>query len=259
MNSMASNPFSLEGKRVLVVGGTRGIGAAIARHFAAAGSDVMVNFVRERAPAEALCEEAAARGLKLQAVRADVSSDKGREELLSAVVAKFEAVDVLVFSAATGVHRPFEALSGRHFDFTFGLNVRAFLSLVQALAGRLAQGASIIALSSEGAVHAMPHYTLVGASKGALESMVRHLAVELAPRAVRVNSLSPGTVRTEAWGAMPDAERRLADAAAKAPIGRLVTLDEVAQAAHFLACPASAGITGHALVVDGGARIVGSG
>jgi enoyl-[acyl-carrier protein] reductase III len=259
MTYQATHPFSLEGKRVLIVGGTRGIGAAIARHFAAAGSDVIVNFVRERGPADALCERAMQHGLRVQAVKADVTSDKGREELAAAVLSRFDALDVLVHSAATGVHRPLEALSGRHFDFTFGLNVRALLTLVQAFAPRMTPGSSIVALSSEGAVHAMPHYTLVGASKGALESMVRHLAVELAPRGIRVNCLSPGTVRTDAWAAMPDADKRLADAAAKAPLGRLVTLDEVACAAHFLACSASSGMTGHTLVVDGGARIVGSG
>jgi enoyl-[acyl-carrier protein] reductase III len=259
LTTEAANPFSLRGKRVLVIGGTRGIGRAIAWHFALAGADVLVNYVRERAPAESLEEQARAAGLALGVVKADVTSDKGREELLAAVGARFEQLDVLVFAAATGVHRPFEQLTGRHFDFTFALNVRALLVLAQALVPRMPAGASIIALSSEGAVHAMPHYTLVGASKGALESMSRHLAAELGGRGIRVNVLSPGTVRTEAWNAMPDADRRLALAAERAPLGRLVSLEEVASAAHFLASDASAGLVGHTLVVDGGARMVGAG
>jgi enoyl-[acyl-carrier protein] reductase III len=254
-----TNPFSLRGKRVLVVGGTRGIGRAIAWHFAAAGADVLVNYVRERAPAESLEEQARAAGLALGVLKADVTSDKGREDLLAAVGARFEQLDVLVFAAATGVHRPFEQLTGRHFDFTFALNVRALLVLTQALVPRMPAGGSIIALSSEGAVHAMPHYTLVGASKGALESMARHLAAELGGRGIRVNVLSPGTVRTEAWNAMPDAEKRLGMAAGRAPLGRLVSLEEVAAAAQFLASDASAGVVGHTLVVDGGARMVGAG
>jgi enoyl-[acyl-carrier protein] reductase I len=89
--------------------------------------------------------------------------------------------------------------------------------------------------------------------------MARHLAAELGGRGIRVNVLSPGTVRTEAWNAMPDAESRLAMAAERAPLGRLVSLEEVATAAHFLACGASAGLVGHTLVVDGGARMVGAG
>lgn len=260
MNQAGIDPFSLQGKRALVVGGTRGIGRAIALEFARAGAEVLACYVREREPAEALAAEAGAANLALGVTRADVSSDKGREELLQAVAARFPAgLDVLVFAAATGVHRPFEQLSGRHFDFTFALNVRALLLLLQALAPRLSAGASVVALSSEGAAHAMHHYTLVGASKGALESMVRHLAVELAPRGIRVNLLSPGTVRTEAWSAMPEAEGRLAAATARTPLGRLITLAEVAAAARFLASDASRGLVGHTLVIDGGARIVGTG
>jgi enoyl-[acyl-carrier protein] reductase III len=101
-----------------------------------------------------------------------------------------------------------------------------------------------------------PAYAAVGASKGALESLARHLAVELAPRGIRVNILSPGSVETEAWDAFPDKEQRLAEAARRAPIGRTVTLEEVACAAQFLCSTAARGIVGHTLVVDGGARIV---
>ena len=120
-------------------------------------------------------------------------------------------------------HKPFGALTGRHFDFTYALNVKAFLGLVQGVAPRMPPGGSIIALSSEGAEHAMHHYGLVGSSKAALESLCRHLAVELGPLGLRVNVLSPGTVLTEAWKSMPDAESRLAAAAARAAPRRLET------------------------------------
>ena len=103
----------------------------------------------------------------------------------------------------------------------------------------------------------MPSYSLVGSSKGALESLVRHLAVELAPKGIRMNILSPGTILTDAWKKIPDSEKRLAGAIEKTPIGRLCTAEEVAWAAQFLCSDASSGIVGHTLVVDGGARIVG--
>lgn len=254
-----SDPFAIHGKRILVVGGTRGIGAAISRRFAAAGAELLLNYVRERAPAEELREALRASGARVDVVRADVSLDKGREELLAAAAERFPEVDGLVFAAATGVHGPVEKLTGRHFDFTFALNVRALLLLVQGLTSRFRTGASIIAISSEGAVHAMPQYTLVGASKGALESLARHLAVELGPRGIRVNVLSPGSVRTDAWNALPDADSRLAAAAGRAALGRLATLEEVAYAAQFLMSDAAGGMAGHTLVVDGGARIVGAG
>lgn len=252
------DPFSMQGKRVLVIGGTRGIGRAIALQLAGAGAEVIVNFVREREAADQLIAEAAAAGLQIHAIRADVTSEKALEQLASEVAERFSDISTLVFAAATGIHRPLEQATSRHFDFTFALNVKAFLALVKLFAPQMPPGSSIIALSSEGAERAMPHYGLVGASKGALESLCRHLAVELAERGVRVNVLSPGTVKTDAWNALPDADRRLAEAVARSPIGRLVTLEEVALAARFLACDASAGMVGHTLIVDGGARIVGS-
>jgi NAD(P)-dependent dehydrogenase (short-subunit alcohol dehydrogenase family) len=251
--------FSLSGQYALVVGGTRGIGRAISLEFARAGARVIANYVREKAAADELAALAGTESIAIETVRADVSSDKGREELLALVSERFPQVSTLVFAAATGVHKPFEGLSGRHFDFTFGLNVKAYLALVQGFAPRMTAGGSIIALSSEGALHAMHHYTLVGASKAALEAMTRHLAIELGPRGVRVNVISPGTVLTDAWKALPDAEKRLSEAAARSATGRLVTAEEVASSARFLASPASSGISGHVLVVDGGARVRGPG
>lgn len=254
-----ANPFSVCGRRVLVIGGTRGIGKAIAAQLAIGGADVIVNYVRNDDAAQQLVDEAAAAGSLMHVIRADVSSDKGREQLVYSVSERFNDLTVLVFAAATGIHRPCTELTGRHFDFTYALNVRAFLLLVQALVPRMAVGGSIIALSSEGAAHAMPHYGLVGSSKAALEALCRHMAVELAPQGIRVNVLSPGSVRTDAWSSLPNAERRLEEAATRTPRGRLTSLEEVAWAAQFLASNASSGLAGHTLVVDGGARVRGTG
>ena len=100
-------------------------------------------------------------------------------------------------------------------------------------------------------------YTAIGASKGALEALVRHLAVELAPRGIRANALTPGAVATGAWQSIPDAEARLAEAAQHSPSGRLVTTEELALCAQFLCSSAAAGVNGQSLIVDGGKTIVG--
>jgi enoyl-[acyl-carrier protein] reductase III len=243
--------FSLQGKRVLVTGGTRGIGRAISMRFARAGAEVIANYVRDPKAAEAAGE-----GLRIELCRADLTSPKGMEQLVSQVQDRFTTLSTLVHCAATGVHRPFDQLTLRHFDWTFALNSRAFFELMLHLLPRFdAQGGSVLALSSDGATRAIPHYTVVGASKGALEAMVRHMAVELAPRGIRVNTLSCGSVQTDAWKAMPDAEKRLAETCRRSPAGRLVTLDEVAWSAQFLCSDAASGIIGQALVVDGGLRI----
>ena len=250
-----TNDFSLQGRRALVTGGTRGIGRAISLRLARAGAHVLANHVRDLESAASLQREATAEGLRLEVVRADLTSEKGVAKLMAAVDQFETPLAIFVHCAATGVHRPVDGLTLREFDWTFSLNVRAFFDLVHQLLPKFGPGASIVALSSEGAVRAVTHYTLVGASKGALESMVRHLAVELAPRGIRVNALSPGSVLTDAWKVLPDSEKRLAEAARRSPTGRLTSLDEVAGAAHFLCSDAAAGVAGHTLVVDGGLRI----
>lgn len=249
-----SNPFSLEGKRFLITGGTRGIGRAISLRFAQAGATVIANYAHNEEAAQSLAREASEGGALIELCRADVTSQAGTQRVVQAIG---EArISGLVHCAATGVHRRLEDLTTRHWDFTFALNVRALFELVQILLPTFGPAASIVALSSEGAVHAFPHYTLIGASKGGLEALCRHLAVELASRDIHVNVLSPGSVLTDAWDAFPDKERRLAEAARRSPRGCLTTPDEVASVAQFLCSDAGRAVNGHTLVVDGGERIL---
>jgi len=253
------NSFGIAGRNILVIGGTRGIGRAIALQFARAGASVIANYVRSEDSARGVAEMAASEGLGLHVLRADASADKGREAIIAEVTQRCLPLHAIVFAAATGVHRDLDQVSVRHFDFVVGLNTRAFLFLVQALLPAMTSGGSIVALSSEGAGRVMPHYGLVSASKAALEALCRQWAVELGPRGIRANVLSPGAVRTDAWNALPEAAERLAAAEASTPRGTLVSLDEVAQAAQFLVSEAGSGISGQVLVVDAAARIRGSG
>jgi len=253
---MQSDPFSVTGKKILVTGGTRGIGKAISMQLAGAGATVLANYVRDKNSAELLKETAVAKGLPLEVCRADLTSSSGMEKLIGALDLLGPKLDGFVHCAATGVHRPLEELTLRHYDWTMNLNLRAFFDLTSRLLPRFKEGSSLVAVSSEGAGRAVKDYTLVGASKGALESMVRHMAAELGSRGIRVNTLSPGSVPSEAWKAMPDAEERLSEAKRRTPLERLVTMEEVALSAHYLCSSASSGMTGHTLIVDGGCRIV---
>jgi len=256
MSANEKDLFSLSNKAFLITGGTRGIGRAISLRFARAGAAVIANYLRNEQAAEELKKIVEQEHLNISLCRADVTSDKGLEQLNTSVEQSVPILSGFVHCAATGVHRPLEELTDRHFDWTFNLNVRAFFKLAKILMPRFAQGSSIVAVSSWGGMRALPYYSLVGSSKGALEALSRHLAAELAPRGIRVNVLTAGAVRTDVWKAMPNSEERLAEAVHRTPAGRLATPGEVACAAQFLCSDAATGIIGHTLVVDGGAGIV---
>ena len=251
-----ADPFSLRGKTVLVAGGTRGIGQAISIRLARAGASVIANYLRNEGAAGQLKAIAAQEQLPIALCRADLTSDKGLEQLDHSLQELGPKLSGLVYCAATGIHRPLDELTDRHFDWTFNLNVRAFFKLVKLVKPRFVKGASVVAISSWGATRALPYYSLVGASKGALESLTRHLAVELAPAGVRVNILTAGAVLTDAWKAMPNSEERIAETIRRTPAGRLVTAEEVAYGVQFLCSDAAAGIVGHTLVLDGGSGIL---
>jgi enoyl-[acyl-carrier protein] reductase III len=253
---MSRDLFSLGGKTILVTGGTRGIGQAISLRLARAGAHVIANYLRNEQAAQQLKVIATEEGLTITLCRADLTSDKGLEQLGRLFQESELPLCGLVHCAATGVHRPLEELTERHFDWTFNVNVRAFFKLVKLLAGRFSPGSSIVAVSSWGALRALPYYSLVGSSKGALEALARHLAVELAPRGIRVNILTAGAVLTDAWKTIPNSEARIAETVRRTPLGRLVTAEEVADAAQFLCSDAAAGMVGQTLVVDGGMGIM---
>ena len=255
MSASGNDLFSLSGKAFLITGGTRGIGQAISLRFARAGATVIANYLRNEKTAEQLRSIATEEGLALGLCRADLTSKEGLEKLGRSIQEQ-GLLSGLVHCAATGVHRPIEELTERHLDWTFNLNVGAFFKLIKLCLPRFSQGSTIVAVSSWGALRVMPQYSLVGSSKGALEALARHLAVELAPRGIRVNILTAGAVLTDVWKALPNSEARIAETIRRTPTGRLVTAEEVAYGAQFLCSEAAAGIIGHTLVIDGGTGIL---
>jgi len=256
MSASGNDLFSLSNKTILITGGTRGIGQAISLRFARAGATVIANYLRDEKAAENLKAIAMEEGLAIVLCRADLTSERGLEQLQGSVEEQGPHLSGLVHCAATGIHRPIEELTERHFDWTLNLNVRAFFKLIKLLLPRFLKGSSIVAVSSWGALRALPSYSVVGSSKGALEALARHLAVELAPRGIRVNILTAGAVLTDAWKAMPNSEARIAETIRRTPAGRLATPEEVAYGAQFLCSDAASGVIGQTLVLDNGAGIM---
>jgi enoyl-[acyl-carrier protein] reductase III len=166
-------------------------------------------------------------------------------------VAALGPLDVLVHNAATGVIRPALETEDKHWDWTLNANARALLSLARATAPSMPPGSSIVAISSLGSVRVLENYSLVGTSKAALEALVRYLAVELAPRGIRVNAVSAGVVATGALEHFPNREEMLASGVGN-PAGKLVTPEDVAGVVSFLCSPDAEMIRGQTLVIDGG-------
>jgi enoyl-[acyl-carrier protein] reductase III len=232
---------------VFISGGSRGIGKAIALRFARDGANrVAIGYMRNDTAAEATAEELRALGTEPVLVRGNITSSRVLDE-----VAALGPLDVLVHNAATGVIRPALETEDKHWDWTLNANARALLQLARVAAPQMKAGSSIVAISSLGAQRVLDNYILVGTSKAALESLVRYLAVELAPRGIRVNAVSGGVVETGALEHFPNREEMLAAGAAN-PVGRLVTPDDIAGAVAFL-CGADADmVRGQTLIVDGG-------
>jgi len=254
---MTSSYTPLQGKVALVTGGTRGIGRAIAWRLAQSGADIAVNYYNSHEQAEALCAEIRRLGRRAIALKASVGIPDSVDELFEGLRQEFDRIDIVVSNAASGVLKPALEMTLKHWRWCMETNALALNLLAQRAVPMMAAGSSIVALSSLGASRAMPGYGFIGASKAALESMVRTLAQELGPRGIRVNTVSAGVVDTDALSYFPNRDQLLDNFAQRTPLGPTLTPEDVAGAVYLLCLPEARMITGHTLMVDGGFCISG--
>lgn len=255
----AELPFT--GKIALVTGSGRGIGRAIALHFAQNGADLIVNFFRNRTPAEETATAIRFLGRRALLVKADVGTDKGLDHLFNEIEKNFGGLDILVSNAASGYIRPALQQKPKGWDWTMNINARALLFAAQRAVPLMEPrgGGHIVSISSPGSRLVLPDYVVIGASKAALEAITRYLAFELAPKHISVNAVSPGMVETEALDhfdviAVRDLRTQAVN---RTPAGRLVTPEDIAQVVAFLCTPAAEMIRGQVIVVDGGITLSG--
>jgi enoyl-[acyl-carrier protein] reductase III len=239
-------------REILVTGGGRGIGRAIALRFAEAGARVFVNFFVNREAAETTARDVELRGGTAHLLQADLKEPAEIRRLVAEVERRAGRLDVLVSNAASGVLRDGLELSPKQWDWVLATNARALLILAQDAARLMTSGGRIIALSSLGSQRVIPGYTAVGVSKAALETLTRYLAVELAAKGITVNTISAGAVETDVWQMMPEGTAALAAIRARTPGGALVTPEAIADVVFFLASPEAQAIQGQVLTVDGG-------
>jgi enoyl-[acyl-carrier protein] reductase III len=246
------------GKIALVTGSGRGIGREIALQFAREGADTVVNFFRNREPAEETASEIRELGRRALVVKANVGDLDDLQRLYAAVDETFGRLDFLVHNAASGYNRPALEQRPRGWEWTMNINARSLLFGAQHAAALMERhgGGAIVAISSLGSRRVLEEYVVVGASKAALEALVRYLGVELAPRNIRVNAVSPGVVLTDAlehFATFRDEGAALVeDVVANTPVGRLCTPADVANLVSFLCTPEAEMLCGQTITLDGG-------
>ena len=257
MSSSSAPTLPLAGRVAFVTGGARGIGRACALKLGAAGCDVAINYYNSHEAAEAVCAELRAIGRRAIALHGSVAEPDSVAEMFEVFKGTFGSLDFVISNAASGVLRPSMEMKLKHFRWCMETNAFALALLAQHGAPLMRDGGRIIAMSSLGAVRAMPDYGFVGASKAALESLVRAFAQELGPRGIRVNAVSAGVVDTDALAHCPGRDRLLAEFAQRTPAGPKLTPEDVAGAVYLLCLPEARMINGATLFVDGGFAISG--
>ncbi|EJQ2008864.1 SDR family oxidoreductase [Cronobacter sakazakii] len=238
--------LKLEGKTVLVTGGNSGIGLAIARRFVQEGAHVFITARREAQLANAVADI----GGQIDAIPCDLTKTDDLTRLFDTIQTKAGRLDILVYSSGVSEPASLEETTEEHLDRAFGLNVRAMVLTTQRAVRHMNDGGAIVLLGSIAGSMANAGYGTYSATKAAVRSYARTWNAELAPRGIRVNTLSPGPTDTPMFDKVSDEFRQMMNA--RIPAGRLGHPDEVAAAAMFLASDESTYISGAELVIDGG-------
>lgn len=242
---------------ILVTGGTKGIGLAIARRFAKPGTDVFLNYHADRRAADAAQAEISALGARAHLLQADIGTPEGARAVLDRVGAIVDRLDQVVHCAVRVLAEPTLSVDPHAFTAAINLNGTALVYLVQAARPLLRRGSSVFFVSSRGSRTVVPNYAAIGAGKALAEALVRYLVLELAPLGVRINCVAPGTLDTDAlrsvFGDQTDALLR--QQAESNPSGRNITHDDHTALVEFLASPAAAMIQGQVIFVNGGSYL----
>ena len=253
-----SNPFSLTGRRAVVTGGSRGIGAAISRMLAAQGVHVCIGYRSRLTEAEALAAACRAHGVQAMTVAADLGDPAGAEELVGAAETAFGGVDIVVHNA--GIWPPEDIAVGdmpdERWRRTMRENVDAMFYVSRAAARVMGEGGRIVHVASTAGQRGEAFHADYGASKGAMISFVKSQAIELAPRGITVNSVAPGWVDTEMCAdAFANGGRARIEAGI--PVGRVASPEDIAFAVVALCMPGARHIVGEIVNVNGGSVLAG--
>ena len=245
-----------KGKVALITGGARGIGKAIARKLATHGADIAIVYYNSSDEAEKFVAELRQMGRVAHALQANVADEGSVKEMVEAFKTHFPKLDFIVSNAASGVLKPAMSMSTKHWRWCLETNALALHHLVRLFYDILEPGGRVLAMSSLGASRAIPHYAFIGASKAALEALVRSLSLELAEKNITVNTISAGVVDTDALKHFPNREQLLEEHQMKSLANRSLRPEDVADVAYLLCQAESHMIRGQTIVVDAGYSII---
>ncbi len=241
--------FSLDNKVAIVTGSARGIGQAIAVEFARKGADVVVSDI---IPGDETVAKIKALKKKAVYVKTDVSSKKDIDNLINQTIKNFKKIDILVNNAGIFVSEPSLNVSQESWDKTININLRGYFLCAQAALRHMKKGSCIINISSVAGISGYPMAAAYCASKGGVRLLTKALAIEFAPKGIRVNSIHPGVIETAMTKGILDNKKQREATIAKVPLKRTGQPIDIAGPAVFLASDAASYITGEELVVDGG-------
>ena len=241
----------LEGKTALITGGSRGIGAAIAKRLAVEGANVAITYTKGADAASSVVKEIEHGGRKAIAIQADATDAKAVNAAIAKAVATLGPIDILVNNAGTAIPKKFEDATLEELDQVIGLNIRGVFLATQAALKQMRNGGRIIMIGScVGERNMTPGLAAYSATKGAVKMFTQALSRELGSRNITVNNVQPGAIDTEL---SPDDNGPAAQTMKKLmSVGRFGRAEEIASAVAFLASPDSAFINGESLTVDGG-------
>ena len=245
----------LRGKRVLITGASKGIGASIARQLGAEGASVVVNYASSKEGADKVVNEIVSKGGKAIALQGDVSKQADIDKLFAETKKAYKKVDILFNNAGIYEFGPLEAVTEAQFHKIFNLNVLGLLLTTQAAAKHFGEGASVINIGSGVSRITPPNTAVYTATKGAVDAITGVLSKELGAKKIRVNSINPGIVETEGTHTAgfigSDFEKALV---AQTPLGRAGQPDDIGAVAVFLASDDSRWLTGEHILAAGGLR-----
>ncbi|MCX6647150.1 MAG: SDR family oxidoreductase [bacterium] len=262
-----------ENKVALITGGTRGIGRQISELLANSGCHLALVYRRDKRSAQAAESELIKKNIAVHLIQADIADPDQVPEIIASVSQRFQSLDYFVSNAVFGTLKPVGDFTAKRFDVGINANARSYLLLAQAAAnlmvppgtvddpwekpeGPLPAKKRMVVLSSLGSQKYIPGYAGIGASKAAIESITRYLAVELAGRGIGVNTVSGGLVRTDSLKAFSEHEQWIQEQIKRTPLGRTADPDDIAKVVIWLLSDQAEWITGQNIIADGGLSLV---